>query len=204
MKHTCLVLCSVLLPALASNAHADAPSPVNEVRTFKMNILANASPADVTLKVSGASIQAPLKWSVTVTNASGAVVYSVEHDDKEIDSFFGDEGFIDGCKGHDACKRKWYFEDLPKTIGESANFVKPGHELGMENWRVETLHNLADEFLKKKGLDEAKRAAIIKEMENMMAHGGYGEITLVDSPVSQGPLYMFVPSLGYFVPFYED
>lgn len=181
-----------------------APALVNEVHSYKMTIEPDTPQATVTLRVNGASMQAPFKWSVVVTNVTGNVLFQVEHDDAWLDKFFGDDGYINGCKGHEECKQKWYFQDLPKTVSESFNFVKPLTSKKLEKWEIDSLNSEAGEFLKNKGLSESKRSAVIAEMESLMINGKYAEIWLVDSPVQQGSNFMYVPSLGYFVPFWHD
>ena len=60
---------------------------------------------------------------VTFTDSSGSVLFRSEHDDRNLDQFFGDEGYVDDCKGYDSCKNKWYFQDLPKEVSRAITIL---------------------------------------------------------------------------------
>lgn len=186
-------------------ACADTPAPIDRSFTYKMDILQDAAPADVTLRVMGASIRVPFKWSITIADAKGRVVLFVQEDDGPDDTpWFKGSDLIKDCQGYEACKNKWYFKDLPETIPQLGDFVKRGKGKPVQDWQERSLQSLADVFLKQKGLNKPQRQAVIQEMHDLMERGGYGEFSPIRNPVSQGALYMYVPSLGYFVPFWED
>ena len=67
-----------VLMMVAAPTHADTPTPVDRSFTYKMDILANAAPADVVLRVTGSSIRAPFNWSVTIKDADGRVVGTID------------------------------------------------------------------------------------------------------------------------------
>src|SRR5262249_57485744 len=83
-----------------------AGTAVNQTWTFEAASALARGPLRTTLQVSGAGPKAPFHWSVTISDSNGSILFRTEHDDRAIDQFFGDDGFIDGCRGYDACKTK--------------------------------------------------------------------------------------------------
>ena len=63
----------------------------------------------------------PLSWSVTVKDQDNHLLYAVQRNDAWLDEFFRDAGYVDGCQSYEACKRRYYFDELPTHVSE------PGH-----------------------------------------------------------------------------
>ena len=73
---------------------------------------------------------------------------------------------------------------------------------------VETLYHdvlveEASEFLKTKGLSEERRKAALDEMLMLLADR-FDTLSFPTSPVSGDRSFMYVPSLGYFVPYWQS
>jgi len=185
-------------------AAAQADSAVNESRHYRVSLFPDSAPVYLGLNVQGDSFQDPLKWTMTITDVAGKVLLQVSGNDDAIDKNFGDDTYVGGCKGYDACKRKWYLEDLPKTVPNSVQYIKKGEGVALADWRVATLKKLAGDYLKAKGLSDKQVAAAVGDMQDLLNQGGYAAFSPVDSPRGEGTLYMYVPSLGYFVPFGQD
>lgn len=193
-----LLLASMLFAAVAL-----ADGTVDESRHYRVNLFPDAAPPIyVAYRVQGDSVQAPFKWTVTLTDTTGKVLLKADVDDTALDPKFSADGFVAGCKGYEACKRKWYFEDLPTSLPGDARYVRRGTML--EDWQLDALKKLAGDFLKAKGLNADKGADVIREMEDLVNRGGYGSFILPAGPTAQGLDYMLVPSLGYFVPFSSE
>ena len=178
-----------------------ADSPVEESRNYRVNLFPDSAPIYVALKVQGDSFEDPFKWTMTVTDVAGKVLLQASGDGDAIDKNFSDDSYVGGCKGYDACKRKWYFEDLPKTVPQSAHYIKKGEGMSLPDWRVQTLKKLAGDYLKAKGLKDSARDDAIQEMLDLLNQGGYAAFSPAVGPREDGTVYMYVPSLGYFVPF---
>jgi hypothetical protein len=127
-------------------------------------------------------------------------LFQSEHDDRDLDQIFGAEGFVDGCKGYEACKNKWYFEELPKEVAGAITIVDRG---SFDQSERDALVRQADEFLKGKGLSDKQRGAVIEEMLTLHT-GRFDSLVLPEDPVVGGNVFMYVPSLGYFVPYYHE
>ena len=194
---------AVILGLLLLVTAARADAPIDESRHYRVNLFPDAAPpVYVAYRVQGDSLQTPFKWTVTLTDTAGKVLLKADVDDTALDPKFSANNFIAGCKGYDACKRKWYFEDLPKSLPDDARYVKRGATL--EDWRLDALKKLASDFLKAKGLNADKSADAILEMEGLLSRGGYGSFIMPAGPSAQGLGYIFVPSLGYFVPYASE
>ncbi|MGE5625605.1 MAG: hypothetical protein ACM3ZT_08665 [Bacillota bacterium] len=194
----------LLSAALLAAGAVIADSPVSESRNYRVNLFPESAPVYIALKVQGDSFQDPFKWTMTITDIAGKALLQVSGDDAAIDKNFGDDAYVGGCKGYDACKRKWYLEDLPKTIPNSAHFVPKGEGMALPQWHVDAIKKRAGDFLKTKGLSEGDRADAVQEILQLLNQGGYAVFSPVDGPRSEGTVYMYVPSLGYFVPCDQD
>jgi hypothetical protein len=161
----------------------------------------------VNLQVTGAGLKAPFHWVVTVTDSQGSVLFRTEHDDSKLDAFFGDDDssrYIGGCKGYEACKNKWYFRDLTKEVSRAVTIDdKLDHPVDtVDTESHDVLVQEADQFLTARGLSAERRKAVIDEMW-AMKHGRFDSLSLPANPAVAGPSYMYVPSLGYFVPYWQ-
>jgi hypothetical protein len=176
-----------------------APAPIDKVFTFKGTSAHARNPLTMTMRVTAATFNTPFTWSVNVTDATGASLYQVEHhDDKNLDETLGAEGTISGCKGYEACKKKWYFTDLTKDVAEAVETVDNSKD-PLDQGQRGVLIDLADEFLKDRGLSEEKRKAVLEEMLGLLATR-YDRLYIPEDPFAGSTSFMYVPSLGYFVP----
>jgi hypothetical protein len=195
------IMVTIVTVMIVNFASAATPADVDVVRSFSSDIFGDSKPAIVTLRIYGKEKTRPFKWSVTVEKSS-RIIFSTTHDDEWLDKFFSDEGYVEGCTGYTECKRKWYFSDLPLYLRNSLEKKNNGGK-SIEKWEIDTLKEMADNFLKKKGLDRAHRSAVLKEMINLFS-GSYVSFCPPYTSVHQEACYMFVPSLGYFVPYWAD
>jgi hypothetical protein len=177
--------------------------PVSKVWKFQANSARALGPLAITLRVSGTAISAPFVWTVTVLDAKEKSLFHVEHDDKGIDPFFGDEGFISiaGCKGYQACKEKWYFEELPKEVGAAVELVDQSNQ-PVETWQHDELVRLGRDFLIRQGISEERHPAILDEMVVLLA-GRFEKLYVPLDPVQEGTTFMYVPSMGVFIPYWR-
>ena len=182
-------------------ADATSPAPVEEVRTFQATSFNASNPLTITYRVTGAALNAPFRWSVTVTDSTGSPLFQVEHDDRDRDEFFGGDGYMSGCKGYEECKSKWYFSELPKAAAEAVRIVDHLNEV-VQKWQQDALVQQATEFLKRKPMSEERRAVVIHEMQLLLS-GSFDRLYMPANPLTEEPSFMYVPSLGYFVPYWH-
>jgi hypothetical protein len=174
---------------------------VEEVRTFQATSLNAANPLTITYRVTGATLSAPFRWSVTVTDSTGSSLFQVEHDDRDRDEFFGEEGFMHGCRGYEECKSKWYFSELPRAAAEALRVVDHLNEV-VQTWQRDALVHQATEFLERKPMSEERRAVVIHEMQLLLS-GRFDRLYMPANPLTEESSFMYVPSLGYFVPYWH-
>lgn len=194
-----LVLCVLYHSTTQAKDHEPA---VNYTRSFEVNLLDDGTPELVVLHIQGSSINSPLTWSVTVQNLS-TVLYHVERDDTWMDKFFNDDGYMNGCKGYIECKKQWYFHDLEESLHKSIRRESNFLSALPDEWKLSTLNVLANEYLAKIEINESKRALIIKEMISILS-AEYAHVSVAISPVQDSANYVYVPSIGSFVPFWGD
>jgi hypothetical protein len=174
---------------------------VDRVWTFKKQSVNAHNPIKVTLQVRGTAPNAPFLWSVHVTDTNGSLLFQEEHDDRNIDKYFGDEGYISECKGYRECKDKWYFEELPKEVANGMEIIDHSSK-PVEAWERDALVGVADDYLKGKGLSSERRAEVTEEMMKMLA-GRFDSLYVPIDFVQEASNFMYVPSVGYFVPYYH-
>lgn len=107
---------------------------------------------------------------------------------------------ISGCRGYQECKDKWYFQDLPKAVSGAVGIVDQSSQ-PVGKYQLDTLAELADEFLKERGMPDEKRAVVLGEMQSALT-GRFDSLGLGAAHPVHGDttVFMYVPSAGYFVP----
>ncbi len=176
-------------------------TPVNFEKRSQVNLLGGSHMQEVLLRITGESINKPLSWSVTVKDGS-KTLFAATHDDTWLDGFFGDESYIDSCADYLSCKKKWYFTELPDLVFKGV-FRTNKKTRSPEQWEISALRDLAGDYLEKQNLTPTQRGKAIEEMEHLLIQS-YGQIILPKSPVEMDSSYMYVPTLGYFVPYWND
>ena len=199
MKRLIYLILAALILIIANVSATEKSDRVDEVRVFKTDLLGMSEPMVITLRIIGESFTSPFKWSIIISNSTGTL-FSIEHDDEGWDD--NDDGYGGECKGYTECKRQWYFHDLPGFLKNSIknidHTVRP-----VEEWEVDVLKLLAGEFLKKKRMNPSRRSAVIKEMLDLLPTQ-YLRFCPPLHPEQNDACYMYVPSLGYFVPYWDD
>jgi len=156
--------------------------------------------AEIEYTVKGESIKEPFVWSLRI-RVHEQVVLDLLRDSPESDGPFKDPGYTYGCSGFDQCKRHWYFNQLPEAI---ERIIKKSPGSGkIAEWEVATMKSLASVFLKERGVSEEQTLEVLDEMLELRKKGF---VTVVPpmTPNQDDALFMFVPSLGYFVPYLDD
>ncbi len=156
--------------------------------------------AEIEYTVNGASSKEPFAWSLRI-KVQGKVALELLHNYPESDGPFKDPGHNDGCSGFDQCKRHWYFNQLPERIQRIIEKSPGSKELA--EWEVATMESLASGFLKKKGASKVQIQKVLKEMFELRK-SGFVVVVPPISPNQDDASFMYVPSLGYFVPYLDD
>lgn len=192
-----LLLCG----ALTATATQAKEVPVHFVKTHTTEFVSGGGIETITLEIKGASFTSPFRWSVTVTNANG-VLFFVERDDAFLDEFFHDPRYIPDCSNYMDCKKKWYFSDLVDSVLHGAYSV-PATPTAPKDWELSALESEASDYLQQKQVAPAQTRAVIAEMKGALANG-FSMFLIPFSPVELDSNYMYVPSLNYFVPYWND
>lgn len=193
----------LVMASLCKLSFADEKSQAINYEKHFVKSLVGAKEQEIILKINGESINKPFKWSVTIKDETGTLFYT-EHDDAWLDKFFGDDGYMIGCIGYLECKEKWYFKDIEMAVNNSIKQINyPENGPVYQPWRSGTLETIAKSYLREKSFSESQIQKIINEMAAEL-QTSYVSLNLPFTPVQGDAVYMFVPSLGYYVPYYDD
>lgn len=173
---------------------------IDTVLVRAVDLRSDGRPDTVALHIVADGYAAPFTWTLTITSDARRI-YSVHRDDSRLDRFFGDEGYVAGCRGYLECKRKYYFNDL------LADSLDPPFDLEgvLDTAQSNTLRAVAGDYLAGHfGLGKDRIATVTSSMAQLLRSGRAVVIGVTSSPVSREPLMMYVPELDEFVPIYID
>ncbi len=156
--------------------------------------------AEIEYTVNGTSPKEPFEWSLRI-KVQGKVALELMHNYPESDGPFKDPGYNDGCSGFDQCKRHWYFNQVPERIQRIIEKSPGSNELA--EWEVATMQSLASGFLSERGASKEEVQKVVKEMFELRK-SGFVVVVPPISPYEDDASFMYVPSLGYFVPYLDD
>jgi hypothetical protein len=173
-------------------------------RTFTAagDLTGDGSEQHLTIHITGHSMTSAFTWSLVITGRNGVTLFRVERNDAWLDSFFGQDGYEADCSGYMACKKHYYFEDLPKTVFDSLN-PTDAHESKNE-LLLANLRETATAFFVKNGVPLSQRDAAIAEMRRTLTRPGFRVLDVPYSPVEWSPPAIWVKSIGMFVPYHQD
>jgi hypothetical protein len=173
-------------------------------RTFteKGDVTGDGRIETLTVHIVGDSMRSPFKWSVTITNEEGGVLYRVDRDDASQDAFFRTDGYEQGCTGYESCKSRYYFQDIPKAVFSCLNPSSSAWTL--DEYRSLNLQNTASAYLTKHGVSQSNIKAAIAEMRDELEKPGFHAVAVPLSAVQTDAPMIWVPGVQMFVPFYQD
>jgi hypothetical protein len=173
-------------------------------RTFTASgdLTGDGSEQHMTIHVTGHNMTSAFTWTLVITGRNGVTLFRVERDDAWLDNFFGQDGYEADCSGYVACKKHYYFEDLPKTVFDSLN-PTDAHE-SKNDLLLSNLRETATAFFIKNGVPSSERDAAILEMRRTLTRPGFRVLDVPYSPVEWSPPAIWVKSIGMFVPYHQD
>jgi len=193
-----LCLTAIALACSFSGVVAEDPhAAVDKVFVREVDVTGDGKPDTITLRVIGKDMYSPLKWTVTISSL-GETVLSQTREDKDINGFFGDEGYVGDCRGYLECKSKWYFKDLlsilvvPKS-GYDLEGIMPGIEGVAGKYLAERL-----------GVRGEKAKALVSGIKNRLQKGQAIVISIPDTPATANPIMVFSPEVRRFIEIYQD
>ncbi len=213
MRHVTIGLGAASLLFGSSCAPALSPSvpAVVETRTgtsvsrswaFPKEAASARTPVTVTLRLDGPARDAEYVWRVEATDGAGAVLFRVEGTSRELDDIFRESYSTLDCQAFLECKERWYFEEWPNLIARGFSVVdNTANADRTADYRRENLRSEASKFLRDRGASPAQQVAVIDEMLTLLA-GRFDSLYLPLDPFSRQLTLMFVPSVGYFVPYW--
>jgi len=190
-----------LLLIWCSSVFADQAG-IDRTFTEKGDVTGDGRIETLTVHIVGNSMQSPFKWSLTITNEEGAVIYRVDRDDASQDAFFRTNGYEPGCADYEDCKSRYYFQDIPKAIFSSLKPSSIAWEL--DKYKSSNLRTTASVYLTKHGVSQSKIKVALVEMRNELEKPGFHVIAVPLSAVQTDAPMIWVPSVHMFVPFYQD
>jgi hypothetical protein len=204
-------------PAMTNPTHTSAVSNVapapdlpkrdttNQIdRTFTAtgDLTGDGTEARLTIHVTGQSMTSAFTWSLTITGRGGATLFKVERNDAWLDGFFAQDGYEAGCSGYIACKKQYYFVDIPAAVFDS---LKPTDSRESKNDLIlSNLRETATAFFTKHDVPPANREAALSEMRRTLTKPGFRVLDVPYSPVEWDPPTIWVKSIHMFVPYHQD
>jgi hypothetical protein len=179
-----------------------ATNQIDRTFTASGDLTGDGSEQHLTIHVTGHSMSSAFTWSLVITGRNGVTLFRVERNDAWLDSFFGQDGYEADCSGYMACKKHYYFEDLPKTVFNSLN-PTDAHESKNE-LLLSDLRETATAFFIKNGVPLSERDVAIAEMRRTLTRPGFRVLDVPYSPVEWNPPAIWVKSIGMFVPYHQD
>jgi hypothetical protein len=175
---------------------------IDKIFTFKTDLFGDQKTETVTIHISGESIKSPFVWELIVSSSAGKAIYSAKRDDKWLNKFFGDRGYVSGCVDYITCKEKYYFNLLPNEIFGSLK--KSTQQLNADDQFLQNVKDTAKLFLKNREFKDEKIDSIILEMTATIKSGKFISFEVPVSPVQDDPPMIWVKSINLFVPYYTD
>lgn len=203
MRFSALILFVSLCVATSSYGIDNAPTEKME-RTFTAqgDVTGDGIKETLSIHITGASINSPFTWELTILGSSGKTIYSIKRNDAWLDKFFSDDGYVTNCSGYLTCKEKYYFSELPDEIFGS---LKPSTEaFDMDEFRLKNLKATAGAYLGKQGVNSAKINEAILEMQKTISTPPYFVLQVPLSAVQSEPPMIWVKCLDRFVPYYQE
>jgi hypothetical protein len=193
---------ALLLLIWCGSALAGQAGSVDRAFTEKGDVTGDGRIETLTVHIVGNSMQSPFKWSFTITNDTGDVLYRIDRDDASQDDFFRTNGYEPGCADYESCKSRYYFQDIPKAVFSS---LKPSSSAwAIDEYKSSNLRNTVSTYLTKKGVPQSKIKAALAEMREELEKPGFHVVAVPLSAVQTDPPMIWVPSVHMFVPFYQD
>jgi hypothetical protein len=201
-----MLVATSLLALMLQSGSAAAAAPIHKSFEARADWTGSGVPQTLTVQIDGKSFHSPFKYSVTLRTTDGKTLFHVAGEDsKEADEAFSDPEYAalfsaNECVGYEACKRKWYFEEFPKMILDSA---KPAEHAwlpyGDRESNDELLVLSASWSLKEQGVPEKTIKRTLNEIREILSKPGYRELRVSLGPVDHGSGRIWVPSLSLFV-----
>ncbi|MGH8157492.1 MAG: hypothetical protein ACREPQ_05190 [Rhodanobacter sp.] len=173
-------------------------------RTFTAagNLTGDGSLENMKIHVTGDSMTSPFSWSLVITGENRAVIFKVERNDSEIDKLFEEDGYESECSGYIACKKQYYFKDLPTVVFDS---LKPTNSSESKNaFLLSNLRETATTFFDKRSVPAGKREQALSEMRRTLTKPGFRVLDVPYSPVQWDSPAIWVKSIQMFVPYHKD
>ncbi len=177
---------------------------VDKTITREVDITRDEKPERIVLHVTGKDIHSPFTWTITIFSGTRRIFYSTKTDPEKFDNIFSETKLFDDCGNPESCKMKWYFVDIMKLFlyPLKADFLKlmKNKEFGP----FTTFDDIKDLILKtgRASLDQAIQ--IVDDLKRDIENGKAVCINPNVSPVSMGPIYLWIPIIDDFVYIYDD
>lgn len=186
----------------AGQAMATSSLPVDRTFSQKGDVTGDGRTETLTVHVIGQSMESPFKWNFTIVDEAGKVMFLVERNDAALDGFFKEQGYVANCSGYQACKSRYYFDDLPQAIFAS---VKPSTKAwSFDSYTLTNLRSTATPFLAAHGLRPSAIEEVLTQMKGILSKSGFRLVATPISPVQSDPPMLWVPRVHMFVPIYQQ
>jgi len=198
-----------LLPILAAMAlwacsRPKVSGPVDMTLTRTLDVTGDGEDETITLHITGIAPTAPYQWTLVI-DEDGKTIYHTERDDSENDTLFNDVDAMaeamEGCTGYAACKERYYTNQILGGLLPTEMDIDAILDRSSPNG----LYTAGRAFLKQCCARTAPAAdKILKDIEARLRDVTAVVITIPASPVQAGPLMVFSPDAGLFVPIYRE
>ena len=167
------------------------------------DVTGNGTPDKITVHLSAKNMKSPFLWTITIIS-EGKQVYSHSSNDTQLDRFFNDDGYVDGCKDYISCKSKYYYHDILDGLILTGNKWYDVNSI-LDPSKTNTLYSLGRKELRKCCKVTGRQAdSILRKIEHKFRVGKAIAINVPQSPVQSNPPLIYVPEVRRFIRFYEE
>jgi hypothetical protein len=190
---------AVILSAAACNRSKTGGGPINTQLTRKADVTGDGQPETITLQLKAGNYKAPFLWTLAI-DSGGNTIFEHDSDDSDVDEVFADRDAMPRCPDYASCKEQYYFHDLLD-------------QLIVQEYDVDTLLDVSDgKSLYHVGRGHLRDCCnlfgppadrVLKNVADRLRGGRAAVISVPATPVDAGPLLVYAPEVGQFVPVYE-
>lgn len=179
------------------------PDQVDREFSLSGDVIGDGTKQTLTVRVRGQTPTTPYRLELRIVDAAGKELHREESRGEDFDEFFGNDWLVKGCQGYEACKAKWYFEDVPRLLETS--FTPAEHALfATEQAFYEQMDGIATRDLRRMGYAGQRLADLLKEMRAILGKPGFRLVAPVSRPMGDhGDAKVWLPSIRRFVSCYD-
>ncbi len=192
-------------PVARTNANQNPTSGrIDKIINREIDLTRDGKPEKVVLHVTGKDFKSPFSWTITVYSNDRKIFYKEHSDTERFDKLFNEPEFWGDCHDYTSCKSSWYYTEIMRLFFYP---LKPFHLELMENKEhgpFTTYDEIRDLILRTGKATSVQANRVVEDLKRDIGNGKAICINPEVSPVSSGPIYLWIPVINDFVYIYND